>query len=129
MYNFSFLPTTNKPKKKKSHVKKMRPARRRCRGSQRRGTLNILFDSKITNQINNIQTALMAPILGPVKRGNVRHKPANHHQFYRGSSMKPLTRMMVSQKSQSQEIPLSSSQLCPVLPLFLRKDPVLILLN
>ncbi|MEQ2223509.1 hypothetical protein ILYODFUR_037444 [Ilyodon furcidens] len=62
----------------------------------------------------------MAPILGPGRRGNVRHKPANHHQFYRGRSLKsqrplPLTRMMVSQKSQSQEIPLTSSQLCPVL--------------
>ncbi|MEQ2209127.1 hypothetical protein XENOCAPTIV_024754, partial [Xenoophorus captivus] len=33
----------------------------------------------------------------------------------------PLTRMMVSQ---SQDIPLTSSQLCPVLLLFLRKDPV-----
>ncbi|MED6272722.1 hypothetical protein CHARACLAT_033370 [Characodon lateralis] len=55
MRNFRFLPTTNKPKKKKSHVKKMRPARRRCRGSQCRGTLYNLFDSKITCQINNIQ--------------------------------------------------------------------------
>ncbi|MED6283134.1 hypothetical protein CHARACLAT_005680 [Characodon lateralis] len=39
------------PKKKKSHVKKMRAARRRYRGSQRRGTLYNLFDSKITYQI------------------------------------------------------------------------------
>ncbi|KAK5606089.1 hypothetical protein CRENBAI_000653 [Crenichthys baileyi] len=62
----------------------------------------------------------MAPILGPVRRGNISQQ--NHHQFYRGSSLKPqrpLTRMMVSQKSQSQEIPLTSSQLCPVLLLLL----------
>ncbi|MEQ2308682.1 hypothetical protein AMECASPLE_030765 [Ameca splendens] len=56
MRNFRFLPTTIKPKKKKSHVKKMRPARMRCRGSQRRGTLYNLFDSRITYQINNIQS-------------------------------------------------------------------------
>ncbi|KAK5598366.1 hypothetical protein CRENBAI_013402 [Crenichthys baileyi] len=92
------------PKKKKSHVKKMRAARRRYRGSQRRGTLYNLFDSKITYQINNIK-------------------------FYRGRSLKPqrplpLTRMMVSQ---SQEIPLTSSQLCPVLLLLLQKDPVVAL--
>ncbi|KAK5611227.1 hypothetical protein CRENBAI_020056 [Crenichthys baileyi] len=84
----------------------MRAARRRCRGSQRRRTLYNLFDSKIKYQINNIK-------------------------FYRGRSLKPqrplpLTRMMVSQ---SQEIPLTSSQLCPVLLLLLQKDPVVILLN
>ncbi|MED6237688.1 hypothetical protein ATANTOWER_031991 [Ataeniobius toweri] len=62
----------------------------------------------------------MASILGPGRRGNVRHKPANHHQFHRGRSLKPqrplpLARMMVSQKSQCQEIPLTSSQLFPEL--------------
>ncbi|MED6245954.1 hypothetical protein ATANTOWER_010767, partial [Ataeniobius toweri] len=61
-------------------------------------------------------------------RGNVRHKPASHHQFYREGSQKPqrpLTRMIVSQRSQSQKIPLTSSQLCPVLLLLLQKDPVI----
>ncbi|KAK5600531.1 hypothetical protein CRENBAI_017525 [Crenichthys baileyi] len=33
----------------------MRAARRRCRGSQRRGTLYNLFDSKKKYQTNNIQ--------------------------------------------------------------------------
>ncbi|KAK5616654.1 hypothetical protein CRENBAI_003062 [Crenichthys baileyi] len=75
----------------------MRAARRRCRGSQRRGTLYNLFDSNI--------------------------------KFYQGRGLKPqrplpLTRMMVSQKSHSQEIPRTSSQLCPVLLLLLQKDPV-----
>ncbi|MEQ2281845.1 hypothetical protein AMECASPLE_034524 [Ameca splendens] len=48
----------------------MRPARRRCRGSQRRGTLYNLFDSKITYQINNIQIL-------PVKESEVTEASAS----------------------------------------------------